>query len=242
MAQVFYLQQLADKEVAIIHERVELSIVGAQLFDDPRPVHDLRVRQIGQELIDVAGAKSSIAFAKHDYVCVLAFQRLLKATIDALAVARLRFVVNDRACCYGVFECSILAVVAHDDYAFHRRVLAKVAHGDADAVLVVVGREHDCYLRVERLSRFVSFNPPRALSFPAEHEDQIDPAQEDAERGWNSAVPDDILVQLSVGRTKLKHQSQDRHQVPDQVQRETENDEHNAPQQERRGHGPLQRG
>src|SRR5690349_9426536 len=83
MTEVFDLQQLSDKEIAVIHERVELRVVRAQLFDDARAVYDFRMRQIREKLVDIPRTKGAIAFAENNDSSVGAVQRFLVATIDA---------------------------------------------------------------------------------------------------------------------------------------------------------------
>src|SRR5262245_58966606 len=63
-ADVLQLEQLADGEVAVIHESGQLGTRTAQLLDNPRAIHDLTVRDIGHEFVDVKCAKGAVAFAE----------------------------------------------------------------------------------------------------------------------------------------------------------------------------------
>ena len=86
LAEVLELEQLADEEVAVVHERVELGVVGAQLLDDPGAVDDVGVVGEGGQLVEVAGAEGHVALAHGDEVGVLVGE-LLQAAVHAVAIA-----------------------------------------------------------------------------------------------------------------------------------------------------------
>jgi len=57
-AQMLGFQQFADEKIAIVHIKgTELGVVLPQAFDCARAIHDIAVRSVGQELIDVIGPK-----------------------------------------------------------------------------------------------------------------------------------------------------------------------------------------
>src|ERR1700753_3818805 len=45
LPQMFEFKQFAGEKISVVHESGKLRAIRAQLFDDPRPVHDLRVSE-----------------------------------------------------------------------------------------------------------------------------------------------------------------------------------------------------
>jgi hypothetical protein len=61
LTKMLQFEQLADKEIAVKHERGKLRTVFSQLLDDPGPVHDVCMVNVRQQFINVLSAKRAVA-------------------------------------------------------------------------------------------------------------------------------------------------------------------------------------
>src|SRR5688572_29278386 len=102
---------------------------------------------------------------------------------------------------------------------------AEVLHCRGDAVFVVVGGQYHCYGQSLKISTLISFDPSRAPAFAAEHEDEVDRAEKQAQAGRYSTVPDDRLRPLLRRRSKRNDQTHDREQNSGEVNGETEDED-----------------
>ena len=137
------LQQFSDENIAIIHEGAELGDILTQGFDRPRPIHDVGMRRIGQQLFDIISAESAVPFAQHDKFGVEIFHALFEAAIDAAAIAGRQFIEGNRAGGLRALERLIAAVVADDDDPFDQRMGEEILDRTGDAVLVIIGSQRD---------------------------------------------------------------------------------------------------
>ncbi len=142
-AEMLGLEQLADEDVAVVHEGGELGQILPQRLDGARAVDDVGMRRIGEQLLDVIGAEGPVALAQHDELGVVEAHGLGQAAEDAAAVAGRDLVERDGAGAFGALEGAVLRVVADDDDALDQRMREKVLHRAGDAFFVVVGGQRD---------------------------------------------------------------------------------------------------
>lgn len=84
-AEMLRLEQLADEQIAVVHEGTELRDTGAQALGGARAAQDVGMRRIGQMLVKIIGPERPIALANDDQF-VAAGDRLTQAAVDAGAV------------------------------------------------------------------------------------------------------------------------------------------------------------
>ena len=135
-------EQLPDEEVSVVHEVRQLCPVGAQLFDDAGAVHDVGMRDIGHEFVDVVGAKRHVPLAEQRELGVVVAQRLLQRPVDTPAISLPRFVHDDGPVLAGDHVGAVIAVVVHHDHTAHQRMRSEIVDCQPDARLVVESRQH----------------------------------------------------------------------------------------------------
>src|SRR3954469_20211527 len=114
-AKVLRFKQLAYEQIPIVHESAELREAGSQPLDGARAAHDIGMRRIGQQFVNVVSPERSVALANYNQF-VASRNRLLEATINTVAVSLLRLVYCGRAGLSRALQRIVAAVVADNDY------------------------------------------------------------------------------------------------------------------------------
>ena len=188
---MFQLQHLAGEQIAIVHIHGQLRVAILKLLNNPAAIDDVGMRDIGEELVEVKGAKGRISFAQDGQFRVLKHQGLLQGAMHTGAISLPRLVEDHRARLFGHGHRSISAVIADDNHPLHQRVGEKIPDGVANAALVIVGCQSDRQTAIVRRIMPNRFQ----VAQPADVQEKIPADERDAGYQRNAAIPNQIFIQ-----------------------------------------------
>src|SRR5262245_28406687 len=91
-------EELGDEKIAVEHESGQLRAPLAQGLDRASSVNNISVRCIGDQFVDIGGAKGPVAFTYNNEIRVCVAQRFQVAAVDAVPIAMLLLIECQGSC------------------------------------------------------------------------------------------------------------------------------------------------
>ncbi len=184
------LKQFPHEQVSVEHESRQLGLSLAQGFNRPGAVDDVGMWRIGQQLVDVMGPEGPVALAEDYQFGVVKAQRLGVAAVDAAAIPGGLLVEGQGTRCLRVFEGSVSAVIADNDYSAHHWMGAKITHRVTNALLLIIGGERDRDWGIaDRVDTQVLVRPLPVIKY-----EDVEEGECKAKRDRDAAIPNQPLA------------------------------------------------
>src|SRR2546426_5332983 len=129
-------EELGDEKIAVEHERGQLRAPLPQDLYRARSVNDISMRRIGDQFVNVGGAKGPITFAENNEIRVCIAQRLQVAAVDTAPIARILLIECQGAGRFRDLERVVGTVIGDDDHAGHPLVGEEITYRLADTFFV----------------------------------------------------------------------------------------------------------